>query len=898
MIAVLLSMTVISGVAGVLFVFSVVRDAPPIDVKNISALLSENSVVYDSEGNVLDSDFLESRSTNVRYEELPEHLVNAFIAIEDKTFWEHRGFNIVRIAGALIEGLRSGEKISGTSTITQQLARNLYLSEIRGEYSLKRKLIEAYYAVILENDLTKEQIMEAYLNRIALGFGSLGVQAASQGYFSKDVQDLTLAECAALAAITSEPQAYSLVKTLPNASVPDDNENIIYRGGTYTYIYNTKASEKRRHLVLDLMVRQGYITENEFHAAISEDLRDNIKPQVKSAVESSSYFTDYAVREVVSDLSKEFNVTEDEAWNMLFYSGLHIYTTVDQTLQSILEIEFANNDNFPNPVNYARDRAGNIMKPSGGILLYSYDNYFDEDGVFVIMPDEYEWLADGALMLYKGKRLNFYRTESNGVLDYLISLKSMFVRENGVFSTISDGTVLIPAAYKHRDDDGNLIIERKFFTDYPAFFTEAESGLALTEKNYSLSRKVVQPQAAMVIIDHRTGEIKAMAGGRGTEGRLLYNRAIRPRQPGSAIKPISVYGPALQSGADAVLGTQPYYPRHEVNFEPKMDIGGAYWTAASIIHDIPITLDDKPWPKNWYPGNRGAATVRTSLELSINVNAVKVFSQIGWERSVDFMKKLGVSTLVLEGNVNDVNAAALALGGMSSGISPLQMAGAYGAFANGGAYNSPVTYTKVTYKNGDVLLSKTPENLIVMDPGVAFIMTDILRTTVTSGIAGRAAVKGRLVAGKTGTTSDNYDAWFVGITPEYAVSLWIGNDLNIELSEGSMSAARLWGKIMEQVLSGAEEGSFLPMPDNVVRASGEYFIKGTEWRSIIETVVIEEPEELEGEGGSEGTEEPGVQREPENRREPEEPREPETPARLLDEEISGGGERPAEQSVY
>jgi len=462
-------------------------------------------------------------------------------------------------------------------------------------------------------------------------------------------------------------------------------------------------------------------------------------------------------------------------------------------------------------------------------------------------------LENGDVLLRVGKKLNFYRTEVNGAVDYSVNFKSMYVRENGALSTINEGTIAIPAEYKDKDELGDLIIEAKFFEDYPGFFTETDAGLVVSAANYSINQKVIQPQGAMVILDYTTGEIKAMAGGRGTVGRLLYNRAVNPRQPGSSIKPISVYGPALQSAADDVSGRSPYSPQPYLTFTPEMSVSGKYWTAASVINDAPIFFNEKPWPKNWYAGNRGPATLRTSIQQSINVNAVKVFSRIGPERSLDFLKKVGVSTVVETGSVNDINPAALALGGMTTGISPMEMAGAYGTFANGGAYNKPVAYTKVVDRYGKVLLENIPENRMAMDPGVAFIMTDILRTTVTSGIAARAAVKGRTVAGKTGTTTDNYDAWFVGITPEYAASLWIGNDVNIELNEGSMAAARLWSKIMTRVLSETPEKEFKPMPADVVSAYGEYFIAGTQDSSIVE-IMPPPPEEESPEAGADGTE--------------------------------------------
>jgi penicillin-binding protein 1A len=220
----------------------------------------------------------------------------------------------------------------------------------------------------------------------------------------------------------------------------------------------------------------------------------------------------------------------------------------------------------------------------------------------------------------------------------------------------------------------------------------------------------------------------------------------------------------------------------------------------------------------------------------MNINAVKVQLNVGNERSVDFLKKLGITTLVEDGRSNDLNPAALALGGMTNGAKPMEMASAYGVFANGGVRAAPIAYTKVIDRNGKVILDGSTAKTQAMDEGTAFIMNDILRTTVSRGIAGAAAVSDVPVAGKTGTTSDNFDAWFVGNTPEYSMAVWIGNDVHIELSEGSSSAARMWSKIMTRVMDGREAGEYPEMPENVeegrVNGLTDYFIEGTKPGSV------------------------------------------------------------------
>lgn len=789
-------------------VTSIIVTTPPIEPDNIYSLLAENSILYDDEGNIIDSLLTsDGLRTNVSYADLPEDLVNAFIAIEDKTFWEHNGFNVVRIFGAISESIFKGGTISGTSTITQQLARNLYLVETKSDYSITRKIKEAYYSMVLEKQLTKEQIIEAYLNTIALGYGTNGVQAASQAYFSKDVSDLTLEECAALASIPKSPTRYALIKRFESEGVSPDEQNIIHRGNQYTIVYND-AVQERKDLVLKFMLDQEKITEEEYETAIAADLRASINPSEDTSSEISSYFADYAIEEVINDLMESYNIDESEAKQMIYNNGLRIYTTMNSSMQKIAEKEFTINSNFPSVVGLKKDGAGNILNSKGGMLLYNYNNYFNAEGNFVLTPEEYVKGDNGSIILLKGKRLNFYKTEVQGQIDYSIEFKDMYIIEEGVFYCIKGGVILIPQEYKSKDNDGNLVISSEFFNDKPDFLKIDSSGISINQEHCLLKQKIVQPQSAMVIFDYKNGGIKAMVGGRNIEGKLLFNRATSPRQPGSAIKPMGVYGPALQSGLNALSSGTVNDPSEGNSF-------GTLWTAASVIDDAPLTIQGKLWPKNWYNGYRGLYTLRESVEQSVNVNAVKVFSEVGVTNSVSFLKKLGVSTIVESGDVNDMNAAALALGGMSRGVSPLEMAAGYGTFANQGVYTEPISYTKVTNKRGEVILEKSTTKNPVMDKGVAFIMTDILRTTVTNGIAGAAAIGTQPVAGKTGTTSDNYDAWFVGFTPQYAAAVWIGNDVNIELSQGSVSASRIWSKIMKQVHNGLAPGSF-PSANNVI----------------------------------------------------------------------------------
>lgn len=841
------------GIAGCAYAGVVIAKCTPIDPDNIYSMLSESSVLYDSDGNVISTVGMTAENrTIIEYGELPENLVNAFISIEDKTFWEHHGFNFIRIFGAIRDSIFSGGRIGGTSTITQQLARNVYLTDTMSSRSLTRKITEAYYSVQLEKTLSKEQIIEAYLNTINLGFGAHGVQAAAQAYFSKDVEELDLLECASLAALPKSPSAFALIKRLEKEDVDPDSSIIIYEASDYTYVYNGDKSAKRRMQTLKNMYDQGMITAEEREAAESQQLVDHMNPNMSSLTEISTYFTDYVTSTVINDLMNSNNMKYEDAYELVYNGGLQIYTTMDTRIQKILEQEYANSANFPSVAHLSKDGNGNLLNVNGRVLLLAKGNIIADDGNFYLRSGEYEWLPSGDLKLTKGNRLNFYKTVVGGAEDVSIEFKNMYyIDGNGKFYSIAGGTILVPQGYKHKDNDGNCIIDADFFTDGQEYFKQAPDGTWFVDsKHYALKQDVIQPQSAMVITDFTTGNVKAMVGGRNTSGRLLFNRATATRQPGSSIKPICVYGAALQKSVDALNGgTTPDLTSYN-NGHVEANLFGKYMTAASVIDDSPLIVNGKQWPKNWYAGFRGLYTLRTAVEQSVNVCAVKVFQTVGPEYAADYAAKFGISTIVKSGESNDMNAAALALGGMTNGAKPIEMASAYGTYANGGLYMSPLVYTKVTDKRGEVLIEAPSYSRQACDPGVAFIMTDILRSTVSNGIASGAGFGGQPVAGKTGTTTDNYDAWFVGLTPQYAAACWIGNDVNIELSQGSAAAAKLWSKVMSQVCAGIPTGSYKSQPENVISVAidtksgllptaestydyrgtvrNEYFISGTQ----------------------------------------------------------------------
>jgi len=803
--------------AGVIFAAT-----PSIDTSNIYDSISQRSIIYDSDGNEIDNLYLsDGNRTLVDYEDIPEDMVNAVVSIEDKKFWSHNGFNFIRMVGAIKDSVVGGSQISGTSTVTQQLARNVYLSEIKGQRSLTRKLSEAYYTIILEKDLSKEEIMEAYLNTIYLGFNAYGVQAAAQTYFSKDVQDLDALECVSLAALPQSPDTYALVK----ADYTGENSSslpTISGTDSVTYLYNGDISSSRRTLILNSMEASGYITSDELSSLLEDDLKDHINVNSSDSSSTSSYFADYVIEQVTQDLVSEYGISRSDAQNMIYTGGLKIYTTLDSSIQSIVEEEFEDDSNFTTVSSFSTNSSGDILSDSGSILLYAYSNYFNDDDQFTLESDEYEMNDDGSMTIYAGNRLNIYETESSGETDISIEFKGMYTRENSSFYFIENGTLSIPQQYKTTDSDGNVVISADFFTDYPDFFVASGDSYVVNSENYTLKQKVRQPQAAIVIMENSTGEIKAMMGGRGTSGKYLYNRATSTRQPGSSIKPISVYGPALQMSYE--------YEKEGRTMDLSNSDGsnwGDYITAGSVINDAQMTVNGEIWPKNSYSGYKGQVTLRTAVQQSINTCAVKVFQNVGTDYSTSMLKKVGITSIVEDGDTNDMNAASLALGGLTDGISPLELTAAYATFPNGGEYQEAIAYTKVLDSNDEVKLEKVSESEQVYDEGVAWIMTDILRTVVSEGIGSSAAISNQPVGGKTGTTSNKYDIWFAGFTPQYTAALWMGNDINLELSDSSGKAASFWSAIMSRVCEDLPTGSFGEQPSNVVKENGEYYTEGT-----------------------------------------------------------------------
>lgn len=807
LMTVLISLTLFAGSVGLAFV-NILTTAPEIDPYSINSGFEETSLIFDKDKNLLEKVETAEYRTFVKLNKVPQFLKDAFISIEDERFYEHPGVDPKGILSSLYENFKAGGVVRGASTITQQLIKNTFLSN---EQTLTRKLKEIYLALNLETKLSKDQILESYLNMISLGQNSYGVQEASRTYFSKNVDEINIAQAALLAGIVKGPNIYQpFYRVSPlkfdEATMRKIGETEIL-GEKYILVFNTK-SVQRQKVILKKMLELGKINKAEYDEAINFDVVASLKPSAKKESEITSYATDYVKNQVVEDLMEKYQITKQKAQERLFTGGLRIYSTIDTKVQKDLD-EVNRNFNgillgdlkrykAPLLVDRNLDKAGNIVDKDGNLVYYKKENLLTDDGYLFIPKGEFSINANGDLAITSSRILAYKK--STDIQDYytIDGAKNLL--------THRVGGLAVPDAYYLRQARHSLIIKAEFFEKNDKFYKVNETGNLFINPEYFYNNKtgLVQPQSATVIMDYKTGHIVAMIGGRDVKGSRILNRATdTARQPGSSMKPLAVYLPALDNG----------------------------FTAASPILDIPmITADGKVWPNNVYTGFKGITTLRESLIYSINVSSARTLKKIGIPTSIKYLKKLGI---INEENPskdnfvqssenkthNDENLASLALGGMTKGVSPLDMTAAYSAIANDGVYNEPIIYTKVLDKDGNIVLEKEAKQRRVVSPQIAYVMKDILRSTAYEHTGKNAIIKGQASAGKTGTTDYNADFWFVGFTNYYAAATWMGNDSpKITITQNSWLAAKLWGHIMTKIHQDKESKPQFAEPDGIVKA--------------------------------------------------------------------------------
>lgn len=785
-------------------ILEVMKTAPEIDANIIKYEMSQNSTIVDEDGNEVDSIATKEYREIVDYDQIPAHLKQAFVAVEDERFYKHPGLDPQSIIGSAIENFKAGGIVRGGSTITQQLARNTYLDN---DQTYERKIREIYLALEIEKNLSKDEILGAYLNRVFMGQNSYGVQAAAKTYFDKDVSELNLAQCAALAGIVQSPSDNSLYKAIKISEVTDQRVlgEFTIEGERYAAVFNPAPFEREMY-VLDKMLERGYISKKEYEDAKNFDVASSIVPAERTNTEIASYFNSLLEKQVVDKLMQIYNMSENQAWDRLYYGGLRITTTIDPDMQKQLESIYSDFSSYlmgdtsgwsSAPLLDLRyDDYGNIINSDGNLIYYSKTNILNENNDIRLRNDEAWFDEDGNIILSTNKA---YLDQTNLMFRDYYSLdetnKNLRTHKTGFISFKTNDDIRL-------DDDKNIVISKKYLESNPKLFTYYDDETFSINKDfYDIDLNgVIQPQASTVVMDQENGHIKAIMGGRDQSGvRILDRASAIPRQPGSSIKPIATYTPALDNGFNLATG----------------------------VDDVPLIMneDDQPWPKNVYDYYEGVVPVRKAIERSINTIAVRTLNEVGIPTSMDYLKNFGIikedgnDNFVTEAEnakTNDENLAALGVGAMTHGLTNLEMTAAYAALANKGEYNEPLTFSKIEDSTGKVLFDS--ENVIkhqVTSEETAYQITSALQSTGQS--YGNIYVNGNDFATKTGTTDDYVDFWCVGYTPYYTVGIWMGaDDQSIRMNGTSIQrAALMWNTINNQILEGYEPRTF-ERPESIV----------------------------------------------------------------------------------
>ncbi len=700
--------------AGVFIYITIFSGLPSVDeLKNITP--TKLSKVIASDGNTIAYFPPEGRIV-LHGDEIPLRLKQAFIAAEDATFYTHAGLDLKRIFSALIADIRAASFVQGASTITQQVVRSYLLTRKK---TITRKLKEAVLAVRIEKTLTKDQILNLYLDRLYLGSGAYGVGAAALRYFGKECSDLNLSEMALIAGLAPAPARYSPLG-------------------------NFSAAKTRQLYVLNRMTQEGYITEAEEDDAYREPLR--------ITGESVAQFTRYPyVSEYIRTLvAQRFGES-------IFDKGITIQTTILPQYQdaAILAMRKGIID--------LETRQGNYRGPEKGISPTQKERLFS---------------FQTNMVTWKGlEPYAFYWAE-------VISLSPLVV-DIGVKNIELD-----PESYAWINPKGT-------WSPQEALAIGDVIRLCHTPKGFILSQEPMV-QAACVAFDLANATVLALVGGF-DYSQSQFNRAINAnRQSGSAIKPF-IYAAAIDKGL----------------------------TPATIIFDTPITYkseeDEETWkPKNYEDKFYGPTMLRTGLVLSRNVVTIKILKDIGLGYTLSYLERFDLGTEL----PRDLS---LALG--SGVITPYNLVKAYATFAVYGQRYEPhiieyIAQTDVgpifTAKNdrmeGDLSGSRT--SLQVISEQSAYIITNILSDVVQEGTGWRAKSLRRPVAGKTGTSDDNRDAWFIGYTPDIICGVWVGYDDMMPLGEnetGSRAACPIFVDLMEVVLKDQPVKDFR-VPDGIVFA--------------------------------------------------------------------------------
>ena len=661
--------------------------------------------LYDTHGRIFGSFALERRVL-VNYGDLSPLLREAVISIEDKNFESHWGVNFFRVIGAAYHDLTSKNRAQGASTLTMQLARNLFLSS---ERTFGRKLQEVLLSIQIEHTFTKQQIFTLYANQIYLGHGVYGFEAGSEYYFSKHARDLTLPEAALLAGLPKGPSEYSPV-------------------------LNPDKAFRRRNMVINSMLEDGVITAAQANVARSAPLGLHIQPPPNSV---APWFVEEVRRELERKLGSD----------QVHEAGLKVYTTLDLDLQ-----QTANRVVLDGLAGYERRHGwrGHLLNViAGGVGMEGFKH---PDWVIPSQPGMYiHALVTGVLP---------YQVTAHIGDDQLVMtpddwLWTGFRTADGF---LKPGDII----YIHlREQDGNLLRGT----------LEEDSGA----------------QGSLMAMDNATGDVLAMVGGRDFN-MSQFNRATQAeRQTGSSFKPY-VYTAAIESGA----------------------------TPEDKILDAPVSFAGYT-PHNYEGNYLGNITLLKAFADSRNIPALKLAEHVGMHKVIDVAHQFGITA-------NIPAFLPVALGSVE--VTLEQQMAAYAAFPNDGIRIAPRLIRRVTSADGAPLMEDMPEVTEATNARTARTMMVLLREVTRSGTAKDAVVLNHPIGGKTGTTSDFTDAWFVGFSPSTTCGVWIGYDNRESLGDketGAKAALPLWIDFMRAAIAGKDDeafpGDLKPNPLRLAQAS-------------------------------------------------------------------------------
>ncbi len=718
------------------------------------------SRLYTGDGSLL-AEFSAEKRVFIPINSIPKSVIDAFVSAEDKNFFKHKGVDFKSISKAVLINIRNfyqGRRLVGASTITQQIAKNFLLSN---EVSLNRKIREALLSLRIERILTKNEILELYLNEIFLGKRSYGIAAAALNYFNKSLDELELHEIAYLAGLPKGPNNYDPIK-------------------------NKNAAIIRRNYVLNRMAQDKIISKTEATIA-------SMKPMQSAKLKKyKKPYAPYFIEEVRRNIIEKYGETS------LYREGLNVITTLDPRLQSIAIEELKKGlENY--------DKRNGWRGPIDNIKEDIKKNFKKVSKKFQNYPGLHDKTIASVVELDKNK-ITLLNLKNN---------ENIFLNTKQVFQDkwINKGKI----KYSIENIENFLKVNDVIVLNK-----------SIKDKNVQFKLdQIPEINGAIVVIDPRNGRVLALSGGYDFDGSE-FNRATQAkRQPGSAFKPF-VYLAALENG---------YLPNTK-------------------ILDSPLVIDQGPGLEKWKPKNYsgvfyGPSTLRVGLEKSRNVMTVRLANEIGMKKIVEVAKRFRL------GDFPPLLASSLG----SKETTLINLAAAYATFVNGGRYNRPALIEKVQNREGKVIFRRDnrickkcnkienknfvrpilfPEGEKVIDANHAFQITWMLKGVTTRGTARSLKKLDLALAGKTGTTNDNMDAWFLGFSPEYVVGVFVGYDTPKPLGDketGGKVAAPIFASFMKKTLEKKESRPFL-VPEGIEMIKIDY-LSGKKVNSESKNVIYE-----------------------------------------------------------